>query len=251
MEDSPESTQLTLSRQALRQFMLPIGTVDDVIKSIALRPGPAHYHVAIIPSAELEPCVVVATDPFHWMYLVRKYLQCEFADAQKTRTLTPTALLYCNPRDQEGGGDVDTPPGTSPGPLNDRAIKWLRYVEDGLAATGDGVSGGVSGGGGGGGATGGTPSMTASQSQRRGSIYTGGVLSKPPGVKDYDIRGNALLLFRHADRDLEGLREWMEQYNEDNRARQMRGRRALTELEERRVKTYHAFRKTVYALADG
>ena len=74
--------------------MLPNGTVDDVMRSIALRPGPTHYHVALVPHAELEPCVVVKTDPFHWMYLVRKYLQCDFADAQKTRTLTPAGTVF-------------------------------------------------------------------------------------------------------------------------------------------------------------
>ena len=132
---------------------------------------------------------------------------------------------------------MDAPSRPSPGPLNDRAIRWLRYVEDGLAPTG-------------GGATGGTPSISTLQAQRRGSVYTG-MLTKPSGVKDYHIRGNALLLLRHADRDLEGLKEWMVQYDEDNRARQMRARRALTEQSERRVRNYHAFRQTVYALADG
>ena len=89
VEDSPEDNDLILSRQALHQFMLPNGTVDDVMRSVALRPGPTHYHLALVPWSELEPCVVIQTDPFHWMYLVRKYLRCEFADAQKTRTLTP------------------------------------------------------------------------------------------------------------------------------------------------------------------
>ena len=115
-------------------------------------------------------------------------------------------------------------PSASPGPLNDRAIRWLRHVEEGLQATAAATAMMTESGSGGGVSSSAPLTLSALQARRRGSVYTLGALSKPPGARDYNIRGNALLLLRHADRDLEGLQAWMEQYNEDNRARQLRGR---------------------------
>ena len=120
-------------------------------------------------------------------------------------------------RQDDAGADAANDPTRAP--LNDRVNRWLRDTYERLTTAALDVTTDTAG--------------------------------APAPAPVYAFRGNVLLLLRAADRDLDGLTAWMEQYAQDHRARQYRARKALEERDARRVRAYERFRRSVFALADG